>query len=418
MERNCEHGLCYLITCTKVERIPGKDRIALIYNDKNNFRCTVSINDALVGKEFVYFEVDSMIPLNYLGDKAFLNPFFDFLKASSQKNAEYARIRARSMGEIVSMGLAIPYEKSGFKEVLEDYVKTNGEDLTSYFMLQKYEPPLACGGEQCLSFYNDLYHGKRTFTSIPTASYPLELTNKSDEDNLYALEEEELASYFDKECYATLKMDGTSITLQVRYDEENKPVFYIFGHSILSDNTHMYKYFSSTLDKDGKNVFDRMVEYKEKHGKNILLCGEFLGTKIQGNPYSISGYAFNCYKIVTYDDLLKDRNLLGLNDFEKTAKEMNIETVPIMFKGKLSEISKNFGYDSDHFDNEKFRKALYDKVESLGYENDYRTYNMEGKGKLHEGVVITSINGHSDSLKGEKDNGWSFKIKGLKYQAH
>ena len=417
MERNEKHGLCYLVTATKIERIPEKDRIVFMYNDKNNFKSTVSIDDAKVGEKFVFFEVDSKIPLCYEGEKEKLNPIFEFLKRSAQKNAKYAVIKARKMKDVVSMGLALPLEKSGLYDFLKDEIEKGNEDFTQILEVRKYEPPIACGGAQCLEFYNKLYHGKKEFTSLPISHYPGYLTDKSDEDNLYAVEDDVLSSYFDKECYATLKIDGTSTTIQVMYDEKGEGTYYIFGHNFLSDNTPMYKYFSENLDENGMNIFDRMVDHYRKTGENLLLCGEFYGPKIQGNPYDRDEFHFDVYKVVSYKDGNVYRHVVGLSEMKNLCKLMKADMVPIMYEGNLMSICNRMGYDGEK-DAKKVSEFLYNIVEKLCYEGrDYRSFNLAEIGKYHEGIVITSMNGHSDSLKGKEDIGWSFKVKGLKYQA-
>ena len=424
--RDNTQGLAYIVELSKVEEIEGKDRIVLVSNNVNTLKATLSKEDLSKDKLFVFFEADTLIPDNYKEDKESYNEKFKFLESTRKKNSHYYRIKARTMGpNIVSMGLLVPMndlitDEDIYKSLKQKYEATGVMDLTQYFELQKYEPPVPQTSEYCLQSYNDLYHGEKSFKDIPCIGYPEALTNKSDEVNFFKLEKSEYESHLEDPCYATIKLDGTSVTFYIKDD-----TYYILGHNVMSTIPQLYHNTAYPTE----NVFDKMKRYEKDTGRKLLVCGEFIGPKIQGNPYKIETpwnpsdpcfYGFYCYKMVSYIDE-NDKYTMGYEELKSTCEKYGITMVPLAWPAPIS-LRNLLQCIADIKCQDSFEEVLAKIQKSaegmIWTEDDYEKcdWGKESDEKstfVHEGYVVTSVNGHAD---GSDHGGWSFKVKGQKYQ--
>lgn len=425
--RNENQGLAYVIKIVNTEPIPHKDRIVFAINNKNNLKAAVSKADLEKDDLFVFFEVDTLIPDNYTGEKEAYNDFFSFLSNTKKQNTSYYHIHARKMDNCVSMGLIVPLNEiikseDVYKSIRKKFEVSGEMDLTQYFELKKFEPVLPMKKSSCISFYNDLYHGEKTFEDIPAINYPILLTDKSDEENLYNVSEEDFKAHLDDMCFPSIKVDGMSTTFYIK-----DGTYYILGHNQISYVPQLYQCEAAL----SYNIFDKMKKYEEDTGRKLLVCGEFEGPKIQGNPYKIelpfgspiyTAYGFYCYKLVSYIDET-DRYVMGYEEMKAVCEQYDINMVkPAWEVCTLRDFVKSFGGienpDSEPYEN--IVNVIQDKVEKMSFDiavadGGFDECTYDGNGGSHEGIVVTSFKGHSDSMNVE-NSGWSFKVKSHRYQ--
>jgi RNA ligase (TIGR02306 family) len=205
------------------------------------------------------------------------------------------RLKTIKLRGQVSQGLILPIREL---QLANKDLLAEGMEVTKELDIVKYEPPIPAelAGKV-----------KGLFPSfIP----------KTDEERVQNLtaEFDEWKNLPSGSFYTTEKLDGTSATYYFKDGE--------FG--VCSRNLEL-------LETEG-NSFWRVaremdLENKMKSlGYNVSLQGELVGEGIQGNPYKIKGqkvFFFNLFNIDEYEHS-------GLEEFEKTIKDLGLETVPVL----------------------------------------------------------------------------------------
>lgn len=129
-----ERELVKVVTVDEVIQHPNADalEIAII----GGWQCCVKLGEFVAGSKGVYFEIDSMLPLD--------KPEFEFLAKRNEREFEgkvYSRIRTMKLRGELSQGLLLPMT------ILDSLPKDSLAPLQELLGVVKYEPVLAA----CLS---------------------------------------------------------------------------------------------------------------------------------------------------------------------------------------------------------------------------------------------------------------------------
>lgn len=243
------------------------------------WKCVAKIGEFKPGDVAVYFEVDSLLPLD--------NPLFAFLEGRNEYTVEekqYSRLRTMKMRGQLSQGLAIPLYGFQFAEELSDLIAdevldlgiTNNTfiefgqdaldkfDLTEKLGILKYEKPSK--GE---------FVGTKTGASNPFPHF----IPKTDQERVQNINLKRALEGLTFE--ETMKMEGSSITVWVNDDgvgvasrnlTVQEPLFFIHE----PDNSFTRAVVLHKVDV-------KLLAYKARTGRNIALQGELMGPGIQGN---------------------------------------------------------------------------------------------------------------------------------------
>lgn len=298
--------LASIQTITEIHDIAGADRIqcAIV----RGYKSVIKKGEYQVGDTCVFIEPDTILP-----DK----PWSSFLKDKNRPDKPI-RLRATRFRGCVSQGLII-----STRELNGDSSGVEGDDVTELLGVTKYEKPIPV-----------------QLMGEVKGNFPTSIIPKTDEPRY------QICKGFLDECqhfYATMKLDGTSVTFLWLNDE----------FTVCSRNLIM---------KDGDTAYwniARKYDIMNKLPKHLAIQGEIVGEKIQGNPIGIKGlefYVFNVYDMQTH-------SYLDFNGFKKTFEYLNLPNVPILE-----------GVDCSSWE------ALQEFSNNLKYPN----------GKPAEGIVIRS----------------------------
>lgn len=270
-----------------LEPIEGADKIekATILG----WHLVVKKGEFNIGDPCVYFEVDSLLPLESQ---------FSFLDRGGNKKKilldgkeiEGYRLKTIRLRGQVSQGLALPL--SEFPQLQNVH---EGDDVSELLHVYKYEPPMPAN-----------------LVGKAKGMRP-DFVPKTDEMRIQTVPQV-LERHKGVECYVSEKVDGSSIS--VYYHEKQ------FG--VCSRNLELLQDDENTL---WKTALDMELDKKlAEIGRNLVLQGEITGEGIQKNTLKIKGqtiYFFSAYDPDT-------RTYLDFDAFVDLMKQMGLPTVPII----------------------------------------------------------------------------------------
>lgn len=245
-----------------IEPIPNADKIELVHID--GWQCVAQKGTYKVGELVCYFEVDSFLPVQ---------DCYEFLRKGCFRSSAHLgdgfRIKTMKMRGTLSQGLLMP-----LAEVLPDMVATDymeGADLTETLGVKKWEPP-----------------PNKQLSGIAKGNFP-HFIRKTDQERAQNC----LASFKwkrDEEewFYATLKLDGSSMTAYLKDD--------VFG--VCSRNLDLLEDEGNTFWKVARKL--KLEEKLRALGRNIAIQGELMGPGVQGNREQLPDhdlYVFNIWDI-------------------------------------------------------------------------------------------------------------------------
>jgi len=276
--------------------IKGADRIEVA--EILGWKVVVKKGEFQVNDRCIYFEVDSVLPRT---------AWSEFLVDQNRPDKPI-RLKTIRLRKQISQGLAIP-ASIAFDELGQDTMPFDweGEDVTEILGVKKYEIPLP-------SELQGLVRG----------TFPLWL-KKTDSHRVQSHPRviEEMQG---RECYVTIKIDGTSSTFYNRTDqalEEFAPLLDDFG--VCSRNMD--------LKENDTNTYWRMA-YKYRlaekmQGMDIAIQAETYGQGIQKNKLGIDDVrlgVFDAFNILDY-------RYLDYLDLIKFCKELDIPMVDVVYSG-------------------------------------------------------------------------------------
>jgi hypothetical protein len=300
--------------------IDGADQIecvsilgwSVVVAKKDNFK---------VGDLVCYVEIDSILPER---------PEFEFLRERK------FRVRTIKLRQQVSQGICFPLS------VLPKGKYSEGDDVTEILGVVKYDPQAAVENrlmnermtinKNRMDKFLKRYKWYRSFIKPNRLPFP-SFIKKTDEDRIQ-LFPGICEKHKDTVFNTTEKVDGQSVTYFImRNPSKWGRIFnrYLFG--VCSRNFQLYKIDNSSYWDVAKRlqIKNKMVSLiSQSEHDHIVLQGEIIGPKIQGNKYQRfqnGFYAFNIF----FDEEQGDNQLLN-----EIMCMMELYTVPLLQDMKLA----------------------------------------------------------------------------------
>lgn len=291
--------------------IDGADRIETC--EINGWRSVVPKGTFKVGDRVVFIPIDTII------DPAPWNSAFH----DKDDPTAPIRVKTKKLRGVISSGLVF------HTNILPDpsYQPEIGEDISGLIGgIRKFvkQIPVQLQG-------------------IAKGDFPTHIVSKTDEDNLLSnpLVLEELKACDTLVC--TLKLDGTSL-------------------SVIKELDGTFRVCSRNLEmQEGDNIYWQMAKKYDLQnllGEGMVIAGEIIGQKIQGNPLKIEGNEFHVFNIKD----LNDNSYLSYDDILLTLEESEIPVV--------KEVAR--------FTGENIKNLSLDYLQSLANEQKYGNNPAEG----------------------------------------
>ena len=249
------------------------------------WECVVKKTEFKVGDKCVYFEIDSVLPIE---------AWNDHLRKEVDKKLRVRTIRLRGQ---LSQGLALPLS------ILPQGEYEVGQDVTSLIGVEKYEPVVPAH-----------------LAGTVKGNFPAFL-HKTDEPRLQS-EPNVLQEAIDKKVVlvGTLKMDGTSFTAY-RRDAD-------FG--VCSRNLDLKETEDNAHWKMARKL--KLEEILRSEDRNLCVQGEMVGPGIQANRLGLSEvelYLFNLFDIDT-------GKYLGIQELRDFCIQHGLKFVPTVSHNDFS----------------------------------------------------------------------------------
>lgn len=311
-----------LVTIRKIKDITdieGADRIKLAIVD--GWKTITKTGEFNAGEYGVYFEIDSLIPLD--------DERFEFIKNTKNMDGVKSRfIKTIRLRGQISQGLVLPIQSL---QEIADIVGDKPEefldrDFADVLGVLKYEEP------------DDTPVG-----SAKSGSFP-EYMQKTGENRIQNVFEKYSELYKDVEFYPTLKMDGSSMTIAYvnkpqyftgkidkDYTAETTEQLWVASHRLVirepkpdsetgefRSNAFYEAYYKTGLEKT-------LPEWCERNNKQIAIQGELLGPKISKNFEKFNEFTFRAFYVYFIDE---DRRATP-EEFDAICKELGVTTVKV-----------------------------------------------------------------------------------------
>lgn len=248
-----------------IQPIPNADAIEVVTVD--GWDCVSKKGEFKVGDLCVYFEVDSFLPVR---------SEFEFLRKGCFRSTTYLgdgfRLKTIRLRGQLSQGLVLPVSTFPFPKEPEI-----DDDVTGLLGVQKWEVPISA---QLAGIC------KNTFPSW---------IRKTDQERVQNLYNKYYEQYKDTVFTATMKLDGSSMT-----------VYYKDGEvGVCSRNMDLIEDDNNTFWKTAKkyNLPEVLKAYgKHELAKNIAIQGELMGPGVQGNRENLPDHQFFVFNIWDIDE--------------------------------------------------------------------------------------------------------------------
>lgn len=261
----------------EIHPIPDADLIERARID--GWNVVVKKGEFCAGDFCVYGEIDSVFPVD--------DERFAFLEGK--------RLRTKKMRGVVSQGIAFPVS------ILNDLEFQEGDEVTEFLRVVKYEPPPPKGMDAKGEF-----------------PWFIQKTDAERVQNLLV----ELAENLRKTAYVSEKLDGSSITVFCRFDEG------VWQTGLCSRNQELKiegeNHFTRTVKR--LNVLERLEEFCRSANRQIALQGELVGLGIQGNRYNLPETDVRFFNVFDIGEYRK----VSLDEFVETIERIGLQTVPIL----------------------------------------------------------------------------------------
>lgn len=330
-----------------VRPIPEADKIELILIDgwqvvsqKGNFK---------PGDQCVYFEIDSMLPLDTPVGKSLPADKSSSYNTEEKGKVDGFRIRTIKLRGQISQGYALPLK------YFEDYADINleAEDLTLALGVLKYEPP---------------FNGSGSGSVKTKGNFPTDYVSKSDQERAQNFKQQIYDHYLANTLFEiSYKLDGSSMTVgSYEIAGEREEIICSRNLSLKLDDEESTSQFISV----GKPILERM-----KDTSNIVLQGELLSPSIQGNFEGVKVPCFYVYNVWS----VKDFSYLPPQEAKTLVEQLSLNYVPL--DKSLISLKELFG-DNVESDNDLLNLLL-----------EYAEGPSGLNGKYREGFVYKSEDG-------------------------
>lgn len=301
--------------------IEGADKIELI--GVLGWQCVAKKDEFQVGDTCVYIEIDSILDKN--------NPDFAFLESRKYK------IKTIKMRGEISQGICFPM--SVLPKPATSYKV--GDDVTKVLNVQEVEDEVLSQEndsgisktvskitskkwfKRCMKWKWFRKLMKKTLLKPKKAPGFPSWIKKTDEVRLQSVPEV-LETYRGVSMVVTEKVDGTSATYGYRRTGLFRKEFVVCSRNLQQSNKHSAdnKYWKIA----GKYNIEKILKSiaKDNGATKVILQGEILGDKIQGNKYQLQGIDIRAFNLIIDDEKV---------DSVKAAtimKKYGIDWVPII----------------------------------------------------------------------------------------
>lgn len=258
------------------------------------WKVVVKKGEFKVGDLAVYFEVDSLIPEEILKKFNLWDNERDKGKLAGSKGNRLKTVRLRGQ---ISQGLLIPLS------IVNDFTQiTEGIDVTEKLGVKKYNPPIPV-----------------QLQGIMEGQFPSFLKrtdSKRVQSNPGLIEEMR-----DRDCYITIKIEGTSGTFYNRIVDVNNE----FG--VCSRNIDLKETDTNTYWK-----IARQYELKDLlKDQELCIQGEIYGNGIEGNVLGESDHKLAVFDI--FD--IKDYKYFNYKDLVYFCRSNKLPMVEVIYEGKF-----------------------------------------------------------------------------------
>ena len=372
-----ERSLAHIEQITKLEPIPGYDRVELA--TILGWRVIVRKDEFDVGSWCCYFEIDSKLPEK---------EWSEFMRA------KHFKVKTQKMCKTISQGLALPVECI---PELQNKTLTVGMDVTDLlgitYSVQEDNIRKSKNGDPNAKYnsmaarHNKLFK-KKTFRWLMKRPWGRKLlffffgkkkdnpkgfptkfqfVHKTDEDRCesipWILENKE-------PWIVTTKVDGTSSTYILERLKRNKTEYYVLSRNVRQLNQNQETYHDDNVywDMEFKyHIKDFLQTQLNKDPELEYVCvqGETAGVGVQGNPHKLKDTQFFAFN---YIDSKNGR--WNSVDAKNLCNEHGIQFVPIV--------------DTNYI--------LPDTMEELKLQADGQC-EVPGSSGLREGYVYRTLDG-------------------------
>lgn len=296
---NNERKLATIRTIEQINPIVGADAIEVATID--GWEVVVKKGEFKVGDYCVYFEIDSMLPVE--------KSYFKFMesRAKMYEDKMMARVKTITLRGQLSQGIALPLG-------VFDSDVTKQKDLDSVLGVTKYEPPQ--DGSGC----------------NPGGSFPVFIP-KTDEERCQNIFNKYKEKYKDVEFQRSLKLDGSSITVAwvtnptyfINLDTETE----IYAHNyddaqlLVASRNQVLQYNPESkwwMGVENTQIVDQL----KKLGKPIAVQGELMGPNIQKNRENFDKYKIFAFRIWFIDE----QRFATDEEFYDLCRTLGIDMVP------------------------------------------------------------------------------------------
>lgn len=255
----------------KVEHIVNSDFLDKV--KVLGWQVVVKRDEYKVGDKCIFVVIDSLLP-----DK----PEFEFMRKNK------FRVRSVKLRGELSQGIVFPLS------ILDNQEYNIGDDVSNMLGITHYEKPIpvSMGG-------------------LVRGNFPSHIISKTDEERIQNIPAilDELNGVL---VYRTMKMDGTSATY-INFNGD---------YHICSRNNDM----QFVNDNVYSRIFNKYNLMDVLNGRNLAIQGEICGPGIQGNHMGLKEHELFVFNM--FD--LNERKYLDFYDFIHTARELDLQTVPII----------------------------------------------------------------------------------------
>jgi len=308
--------LATIRTIASVSPIPDADKIEKVRVD--GWDAVVKKGVFKEGDPCVYFEIDSFLPMEER---------YEFLRKSSYKKIQATgqegfRLKTITMRGQISQGLVMPL--TDFPALLS---LPHGADVTEALKVEKYDPPVPA----CLS--GEVW-GYMAGTVPMTDQERIQniFRNLKDDTEAYGMKYE-----------ATIKLDGTSMTMYVDPDKDR---FCVCGRTLSLKENPNVSYWQAARELPYEDILRNGGTFKAANRifdtRKLALQGEVVGPGIQENNEKLKKTGFFLFDI--YD--MEERRYLSPEERTEFTALFKIPHVPVvghytgsqLFSGSVDDI--------------------------------------------------------------------------------
>ncbi|GHV69037.1 hypothetical protein AGMMS49928_10110 [Spirochaetia bacterium] len=393
-----------IVTVKTAEAIPDKDRIQRLTFCENGYS-VIGDKGIAPGDRLIFVEVDSLLPLR---------PEFEFLRARCyHEKSKRFLIRPMRMGGSISMGIVfktdiLPKRKKPYDA---------GEDVTAILDILKYDPAedaLLKKGKQAglikflMTYPSTRWLGKLLLPLLrkrdrrENVPFPSGVIAKSDETTIQNCPEV-LERHLNTPCYATIKLEGQSLTFLYNYRNKKIGDFLVCSRTVSYPDRSQKEGDDFWAMADACDAAGVIRRYYEQTGKLLAIQGERCGPGVQKNVYGFTESRFFLY---TAKDIIANR-YLSFGELTQFSAAANIPLVPVIEEWANVPLSSIISKVEDA---DAVSARYFFRAKNSAAELQYNLKNGEKPGfekngvYFHEGIVIRGMNQE-----------FSFKIKNPEY---